>query len=80
MTGARAVALLRAGRRGTPRSSTARRARYGRLQQTRVVFAFTITSGTITAGFELIADPEYIARLGASRSSGAEARPGSAGQ
>jgi RNA polymerase sigma factor (sigma-70 family) len=48
--------------------------------ETRVVFAFTITGGTITA-IELIADPEYIARLEVvPLSAGAEARRAQRGQ
>ena len=64
MTGARAVAGFFSGRAAAcgPRSSTAPRRGVDVRGETRVVFAFTITGGTITA-IELIADPERIARL-----------------
>ena len=50
------------------------------LGETRVVFAFTITGGTITV-IDLIADPEHIARLDVvPLSAGAEARRAQRGQ
>src|SRR5512140_3705029 len=50
------------------------------LGETRVVFAFTITGGTITV-IDLIADPERIARLEVvPLSAGAEARRAQRGQ
>jgi RNA polymerase sigma-70 factor (ECF subfamily) len=77
VTGARAVAGFFSGRAaavrpalidGTPGAVWTLRG------EPRVVFAFTITGGTITA-IELIADPEHIARLEViPLSAGAEAR------
>ncbi len=70
VTGARAVAGFFSGRAAAVRPALidgAPGAVWTYRGETRVVFAFTITGGTITGGtitaIELIADPEYIARL-----------------
>ena len=83
LTGARAVAGVFSGRAaavrpalvdGTPGAVWTLRG------ETRVVFAFTITGGTITA-IEMIADPAHIARLEVvPLSAGAEARRAQRGQ
>jgi len=65
VTGARAVAGFFSGRAAAVRPALidgAPGAVWTLRGETRVVFAFTITGGTITA-IELIADPEHIARL-----------------
>ena len=83
MTGARAVAGFFSGRAAALRPALidgAPGAIWTLRGETRVVFAFTITGGTITA-IELIADPEYIARLEVvPLSAGAEARRAQRGQ
>jgi RNA polymerase sigma-70 factor (ECF subfamily) len=77
VAGARAVAGFFSGRAAAVRPALIDGAPGGIWTQrgvTRVVFAFTITGGTITA-IELIADPEHIARLEVvPLSAGAEAR------
>ena len=83
MTGARAVAGFFSGRAAALRPALidgAPGAIWTLRGETRVVFAFTITGGTITA-IELIADPEHIARLEVvPLSAGAEARRAQRGQ
>jgi RNA polymerase sigma factor (sigma-70 family) len=83
VTGARAVAGFFSGRAAAVRPALIDGAPGGIWTlrgETRVVFAFTITGGTITA-IELIADPEHIARLEvAPLSAGAEARRAQRGQ
>jgi RNA polymerase sigma factor (sigma-70 family) len=83
VTGARAVAGFFSGRAGAVRPALvdgAPGAIWTHLGQTRVVFAFAITGGAITA-IELIADPERIARLEVvPLSAGAEARRAQPGQ
>ena len=77
VTGARAVAGFFAGRAAAVRPALidgAPGAIWTHLGETRVVFAFTISGGSITL-IELIADPEHIARLEVvPLSAGAEAR------
>jgi RNA polymerase sigma-70 factor (ECF subfamily) len=83
VTGARAVAGFFSGRAAAVRPALidgAPGAIWTYLGQTRVVFAFTITGGTITV-IELIADPEHIARLEVvPLSAGVEARRAQRGQ
>ena len=83
VTGARAVAGFFSGRAAAVRPALidgAPGAVWTYRGETRVVFAFTITGGTITA-IELIADPEHIARLEViSLSARAEARRAQRGQ
>ena len=83
VTGARAVAGFFSGRAAAVRPALldgAPGAIWTHLGQTRVVFAFAITGGAITA-IELIADPERIARLEVvPLSAGAEARRAQRGQ
>jgi RNA polymerase sigma-70 factor (ECF subfamily) len=83
VTGARAVAGFFSGRAAAVRPALidgAPGAVWTYRGETRVVFAFTITGGTITA-IELIADPEHIARLEVvPLSAGAEARRAQRGQ
>ena len=83
VTGARAVAGFFSGRAAAVRPALidgAPGAIWTHLGQTRVVFAFTITGGTITV-IDLIADPERIARLEVvPLSAGAEARRAQRGQ
>ena len=83
VTGARAVAGFFSGRAAAVRPALidgAPGAIWTHLGQTRVVFAFTITGGTITV-IDLIADPERIARLEVvPLSAGAEARRAQPGQ
>jgi RNA polymerase sigma-70 factor (ECF subfamily) len=83
VTGARAVAGFFSGRASAVRPALidgAPGAIWTLRGETRVVFAFTITGGTITA-IELIADPEHIARLElVPLSAGAEARRAQRGQ
>jgi RNA polymerase sigma-70 factor (ECF subfamily) len=83
VTGARAVAGFFSGRAAAVRPALiggAPGAIWTHLGETRVVFAFTITGGTITV-IDLIADPERIARLEVvSLSAGAEARRAPRGQ
>ncbi len=65
VTGARAVAGFFSGRAAAVRPALvdgAPGAVWTYRGETRVVFVFTITGGTITA-IELIADPEHIARI-----------------
>jgi len=77
VAGARAVAGFFAGRAAAVRPALidgAPGAIWTHLGETRVVFAFTISGGSITL-IELIADPEHIARLDVvPLSAGAEAR------
>jgi RNA polymerase sigma-70 factor (ECF subfamily) len=83
VTGARAVAGFFSGRAAAVRPALidgAPGAIWTHLGETRVVFAFAITGGAITA-IELIADPEHIARLEVvPLSAGAEARRAQRGQ
>ena len=83
VSGARAVAGFFSGRAAAVRPALidgAPGAIWTHLGQTRVVFAFTITGGTITV-IDLIADPERIARLEVvPLSAGAEARRAQRGQ
>jgi RNA polymerase sigma-70 factor (ECF subfamily) len=83
VTGARAVAGFFSGRAAAVRPALidgAPGAIWTYLGETRVVFAFTITGGTITV-IDLIADPERIARLEVvPLSAGAEARRAQRGQ
>jgi RNA polymerase sigma-70 factor (ECF subfamily) len=83
VTGARAVAGFFSGRASAVRPALidgAPSAIWTLRGETRVVFAFTIAGGTITA-IELIADPEHIARLEVvPLSAGAEARRAQRGQ
>jgi RNA polymerase sigma-70 factor, ECF subfamily len=83
VTGVRAVAGFFSGRAAAVRPALIDGAPGGIWTlrgETRVVFAFTITGGTITA-IELIADPEHIARLEVvPLSAGAEARRAQRGQ
>jgi RNA polymerase sigma-70 factor (ECF subfamily) len=83
VTGARAVAGFFSGRAAAVRPALidgVPGAIWTHLGQTRVVFAFAITGGAITA-IELIADPERIARLAVvPLSAGAEARRAQRGQ
>jgi RNA polymerase sigma-70 factor, ECF subfamily len=83
VTGAGAVARFFSGRAAAVRPALidgAPGAVWTLRGEPRVVFAFTITGGTITA-IELIADPEHIARLEVvPLSAGAEARRGQRGQ
>jgi len=83
LTGARAVAGFFSGRAAAVRPALidgAPGAIWSYLGETRVVFAFTITGGTITV-IDLIADPEHIARLDVvPLSAGAEARRAQRGQ
>jgi hypothetical protein len=83
LTGARAVAGFFSGRAAAVRPALidgVPGAIWTHLGQTRVVFAFAITGGAITA-IELIADPERIARLEVvPLSAGAEARRAQRGQ
>ena len=83
VTGVRAVAGFFSGRAAAVRPALidgAPGAIWSYLGETRVVFAFTITGGTITV-IDLIADPEHIARLDVvPLSAGAEARRAQRGQ
>jgi RNA polymerase sigma-70 factor, ECF subfamily len=83
VTGARAVAGFFSGRAAAVRPALidgAPGAIWTHLGETRVLFAFTITGGTITV-IDLIADPERIARLEViPLSAGAEARRPQRGQ
>jgi RNA polymerase sigma-70 factor (ECF subfamily) len=83
VSGARAVAGFFSGRAAAVRPALidgAPGAIWTHLGETRVVFAFTITGGTITV-IDLIADPERIARLEVvPLSAGAEARRAQRGQ
>ena len=83
VTGARAVAGFFSGRAAAVRPALidgVPGAIWTHLGQTRVVFAFAITGGAITA-IELIADPERVARLAVvPLSAGAEARRAQRGQ
>jgi RNA polymerase sigma factor (sigma-70 family) len=83
LTGARAVAGVFSGRAAAVRPALVDGmpgAVWTLRGETRVVFAFTITGGTITA-IEMIADPAHIARLEVvPLSAGAEARRAQRGQ
>jgi RNA polymerase sigma factor (sigma-70 family) len=83
VSGARAVAGFFSGRAAAVRPALidgAPGAIWTHLGETRVVFAFTITDGTITV-IDLIADPERIARLEVvPLSAGVEARRAQRGQ